>query len=77
MAEAAWQLVSDPGVDSVMQTLALEQPGQFRFRAPVDPAKPAAGEVLVRAKRVGICGTDLHAFEGKQPFFSYPRILGA
>jgi 2-desacetyl-2-hydroxyethyl bacteriochlorophyllide A dehydrogenase len=25
---------------------------------------------------VGICGTDLHAFEGAQPFFTYPRILG-
>ena len=59
-----------------MQTLALEQPGQFVFRAPSEPRKPGAGEVLVRAARVGICGTDLHAFEGKQPFFSYPRILG-
>ena len=27
-------------------------------------------------RRVGICGTDLHAFEGVQPFFEYPRILG-
>ena len=25
---------------------------------------------------MGICGTDLHAWEGKQPFFQYPRILG-
>jgi 2-desacetyl-2-hydroxyethyl bacteriochlorophyllide A dehydrogenase len=25
---------------------------------------------------VGICGTDLHAFEGTQPFFNYPRVLG-
>ena len=59
-----------------MQTLALEQPGRFVFRKPADPRKPEAGEVLVRAARVGICGTDLHAFEGKQPFFNYPRILG-
>jgi 2-desacetyl-2-hydroxyethyl bacteriochlorophyllide A dehydrogenase len=27
-------------------------------------------------RRAGICGTDLHAFEGIQPFFNYPRILG-
>jgi len=27
-------------------------------------------------RRVGICGTDLHAFKGNQPFFTYPRILG-
>jgi threonine dehydrogenase-like Zn-dependent dehydrogenase len=31
---------------------------------------------LARVRRVGICGTDLHAFRGRQPFFSYPRILG-
>jgi 2-desacetyl-2-hydroxyethyl bacteriochlorophyllide A dehydrogenase len=23
-----------------------------------------------------VCGTDIHAFNGKQPFFSYPRMLG-
>lgn len=34
------------------------------------------GEALVRIRRIGICGTDLHAFKGNQPFFSYPRILG-
>ena len=27
-------------------------------------------------RRIGICGTDLHAFEGTQPYFNYPRILG-
>lgn len=31
---------------------------------------------LLRILRIGICGTDLHAFEGTQPYFSYPRILG-
>jgi threonine dehydrogenase-like Zn-dependent dehydrogenase len=36
----------------------------------------AAGEALVRIKRIGICGTDLHAYKGNQPFFKYPRILG-
>ena len=30
----------------------------------------------MRVKRVGICGTDLHAFGGNQNFFSYPRIMG-
>lgn len=34
------------------------------------------GNALLRVRRVGICGTDLHAFKGNQPFFSYPRILG-
>jgi 2-desacetyl-2-hydroxyethyl bacteriochlorophyllide A dehydrogenase len=40
------------------------------------PEKPGAGEALVRVHRVGVCGTDYHAFAGKQPYFTYPRILG-
>lgn len=35
-----------------------------------------ADHALIRIRRVGICGTDLHAFEGTQPYFKYPRILG-
>ncbi len=40
--------------------------------------KPAedSDQALVRVRRIGICGTDLHAYEGNQPFFTYPRILG-
>jgi 2-desacetyl-2-hydroxyethyl bacteriochlorophyllide A dehydrogenase len=30
----------------------------------------------VRVHRIGVCGTDIHAYHGRQPFFSYPRILG-
>ncbi|MBO7743190.1 zinc-binding alcohol dehydrogenase family protein [Paenibacillus sp. MWE-103] len=35
-----------------------------------------SGHAIVQIKRVGICGTDLHAYKGNQPFFTYPRILG-
>ncbi len=31
---------------------------------------------LIKVKRIGICGTDLHAFEGTQPYFEYPRVMG-
>jgi 2-desacetyl-2-hydroxyethyl bacteriochlorophyllide A dehydrogenase len=58
-----------------MRQILLQQPGDFREQQ-ADPPKPAAGEVLVRVHRIGICGTDLHAFAGQQPFFTYPRILG-
>ena len=34
-------------------------------------------EALLRIRRVGVCGTDIHAFRGEQPFFEYPRILEA
>jgi 2-desacetyl-2-hydroxyethyl bacteriochlorophyllide A dehydrogenase len=59
-----------------MDTVTLEQPGRFAHSGTTPPEAPGAGEVLVRVLVVGVCGTDLHAFEGTQPFFSYPRILG-
>jgi 2-desacetyl-2-hydroxyethyl bacteriochlorophyllide A dehydrogenase len=59
-----------------MRTVILDEPGHFRLTDTTAPAAPGSGEVLVRVLTVGICGTDLHAFEGTQPFFSYPRILG-
>jgi threonine dehydrogenase-like Zn-dependent dehydrogenase len=30
----------------------------------------------VRPRRVGVCGTDCHIFEGKHPFLHYPRVMG-
>lgn len=35
-----------------------------------------SGEVLLRIRRIGICGTDFHIYAGRQPFFDYPRIIG-
>jgi hypothetical protein len=59
-----------------MKTIILEQPGKFKDIVTAQPGAPGPDEVLVRVLTVGICGTDLHAFEGTQPFFTYPRILG-
>src|SRR5581483_5359913 len=50
--------------------------GQFSLSETDAPATITTGEALVRVRRVGICGTDLHAYYGNQPFFTYPRILG-
>jgi 2-desacetyl-2-hydroxyethyl bacteriochlorophyllide A dehydrogenase len=35
-----------------------------------------AGEVLLRVRRVGVCGTDLHIYTGNQPYLQYPRVMG-
>ena len=60
-----------------MKAIRLEEPGRF---APLslDPASAPLqpDEALVRVHRIGVCGTDIHAFRGNQPFFTYPRILG-
>lgn len=59
-----------------MQTVVLEKPGQFSLIQTTPPTTPEPGQALVRVRRIGVCGTDLHAFRGRQPFFSYPRVLG-
>lgn len=58
-----------------MKTLVCTQPGQFEYSSGEKPDL-AKDQAIIKIKRIGICGTDLHAFEGTQPFFEYPRILG-
>ena len=59
-----------------MKTIVLEKPGALVQTETARPGGPDAGEARVRVHRIGICGSDLHAFRGRQPFFDYPRILG-
>ncbi len=59
-----------------MKTIVLDQPGHFSLTDTPEPAGPQTGQAQVRVRRIGICGTDLKAFEGKMPFIEYPRILG-
>lgn len=59
-----------------MRTVRLEEPRRLAFIDGEPSPAPLPGEALVAVRRVGICGTDIHAFNGKQPFFAYPRILG-
>ena len=58
-----------------MKTLVCIKPGEFAYEEQEQP-ELRKGQAIIRIKRIGICGTDLHAFEGTQPFFEYPRILG-
>lgn len=59
-----------------MRAVVLEAPGHFKIFETRPPSGPAPGQARVRVLRVGVCGTDLHAYQGRQTFFSYPRILG-
>ncbi|MFJ6327215.1 MULTISPECIES: zinc-binding alcohol dehydrogenase family protein [unclassified Rhizobium] len=58
-----------------MKTLICNEPGKLSL-IERDVPTPAAGEVLVRIRRVGICGTDYHIYQGKHPFLEYPRVMG-
>ena len=50
-------------------------PGKVEFA--VVP-KPSFGpeDVLLRIRRIGICGSDLHVYHGKHPYTSYPVVQG-
>ncbi|TWE08655.1 hypothetical protein FB550_101682 [Neobacillus bataviensis] len=58
-----------------MKSIVCNQPNQFKM-VEVEPPVLKTGEALVHIRRIGICGTDYHAYKGNQPFFSYPRVLG-
>lgn len=58
-----------------MKALVIREPGMARIE---DVAKPEMrpGEALVRIRRVGLCGSDLNSFRGRNPLVSFPRIPG-
>ncbi len=58
-----------------MRALICTKPGQFEYSQSDMPVL-TPGNAIIRITRISICGTDLHAFEGTQPYFNYPRILG-
>lgn len=58
-----------------MKALVLHKPGQAQVEVVPDPAV-TKGDVLLRVRMVGFCGSDLNSFRGLNPLISYPRILG-
>ncbi len=58
-----------------MKTLICNEPNSIEY---IEREMPIiqSNEVLLKINAVGICGTDIHAYAGRQPFFSYPRVLG-
>jgi 2-desacetyl-2-hydroxyethyl bacteriochlorophyllide A dehydrogenase len=58
-----------------IEVLVCASPGELRLERRPHPIR-TAGDVLVRPRRIGICGTDYHIFEGKHPFLQYPRVMG-
>ncbi len=58
-----------------MKELVCVKPGSLEYKD-VPPPVLQPGHAILKIKRIGICGTDLHAYKGTQPFFTYPRTLG-
>lgn len=58
-----------------MKQIVLEAPGRFVEREAGIPVAQS-GHALVRIERVGVCGSDFHAFAGRHPIYTFPRIIG-
>ncbi|MFC0406908.1 Zn-dependent oxidoreductase [Roseomonas elaeocarpi] len=59
-----------------MVSIAVAQPGMLEIRTEEASLHPGEGEVLVRVRRAGICGSDMHILHGSNPFARYPRVIG-
>lgn len=58
-----------------MKAVLLIEPGKAHL---AEIPKPSAGpgEALLQVRRVGLCGSDLNSFRGRNPLVSFPRIPG-
>ena len=59
-----------------MKTIVLDRPEHFTRLETSEPGPLLPGQALLRVRSIGVCGTDLHGYMGRQPFFEYPRIIG-
>ncbi len=58
-----------------MKAIEVTKPGEIKLVEREMP-KMAKGEVLLKIKYIGFCGSDLSTFLGKNPLVQYPRIPG-
>jgi 2-desacetyl-2-hydroxyethyl bacteriochlorophyllide A dehydrogenase len=58
-----------------MRAVVCREPGDVALEDRPEPRRNEA-EVLIGLRRVGLCGTDFHIFEGSHPYLAYPRIMG-
>lgn len=59
---------------SMIQQLMTE-PGEISFRNIAIP-EPGPDQVLIKVKKIGICGSDIHVYHGSHPYTSYPVTQG-
>ena len=58
-----------------MRQAVMTSPGAIELREVARPV-PGKGEVLLRIKRVGVCGSDIHVWHGLHPYTKYPVVQG-
>ena len=58
-----------------MRQAVMTAPGRIELRD-VDAPRAGPGQVLLRIKRIGVCGSDVHVWHGRHPYTSYPVVQG-
>ena len=64
-----------PEATSGVKALVLKKPGEASVETVPNPVA-APGELLLRVRMVGFCGSDLNSFRGRNPLVTFPRIPG-
>jgi L-iditol 2-dehydrogenase/threonine 3-dehydrogenase len=53
----------------------MTEPGKIEFGDVPEP-KVSPGQIRLRVRQIGVCGSDVHVNHGKHPFTSYPVVQG-
>jgi len=58
-----------------MKQAIMTAPGRIELRR-ADAPEVGPGQVRLRVRRIGICGSDVHVYHGTHPCRSYPTVQG-
>ncbi len=64
------------GAGDEMKAVVLEEPGRAEIKPVREPLALGEDMVLLKVRMVGLCGSDLNSYRGRNPMVSYPRIPG-
>lgn len=67
-------LVGNTIPKKMMQEI-MSEPLHIEFKE-IEVPEITQGQVLVRIKRIGVCGSDIHVYHGLHPYVSYPLTQG-
>ena len=59
-----------------MRQAIMISPGVIEHRNIPEPGQLKDNEILLKIKRIGVCGSDIHVFHGKHPATPYPVVQG-
>ena len=59
-----------------MKATVLHAPGEAAIDQVPEPEAAAESNILLQVRKIGLCGSDLNSYRGRNPLVTYPRILG-